>query len=395
MTVGKFTERLKHFQDSLHGLYRDAASGEVDSERLLSAAYKELGIASEEMQVAIEQMTAQAEELASARARLEVERQYYKSIFDFLPEPYLVTDERGTIVQVNPAAADLFKVEAARFLFGKPLEVFLSPRERREFPAKLLQLVSGERSRQWPLTLQTRQGEFREVEATVFPGRELSGGGITLHWTLRAGQGGGRSNGLVDRRDPRLSRPKAVYHQGENIPLDPANFWLVCQGWVKLSTIDEDGEVALVGLVGPSMPFGKCMTALRGYHATALSDMVQLISIGSAEINDSPTIREIVLPQLLSRLCQTESLLAISRSRQIHERLYLLLEWLRANFGQPIPGGQRLSVRLTHRELASICGTTRVTISRLLGKMKEDGKIAYDLDRHLIFIDEGDSRLPA
>jgi PAS domain S-box-containing protein len=389
--VGTFTERLKNFQESLHRLYHLAGSPDADSDRLLGYAYKELGVASEEIEVAIEQMASQAEELALVQTRLEAERQYYKDLFDLLPEAYLVTDGRGTIVQANPAAAELLGIETPRFLRGKPVEIFLSGRERREFPGKLLQLGNGERGRKWTISLQPRQGETLEVEARVYPCRGMTGEEVNLHWSLRRSPYSGRPRGQGDSRDPRQGRPRVTYHHGENIPLDPASFWLVCQGWVKLSTLDDNGEVTMVGLVGPSMPFGKCMTSLQGYHATALSDTVQLISIGTAEIQDSPSVREIVLPQLLSRLCQTESLLAISRSRQIHDRLNLLLEWLRTNFGQPVRGGQRLSVRLTHRELAGICGTTRVTISRLLSKMKEEGKIVYDLDRHLVFLEREDS----
>jgi PAS domain S-box-containing protein len=387
MSASELIEKLQRFQTSLHELYRSAASGQRDKERLLRSAYKELGLASEEIQVAIEEMTLQAEELALARMKLEAERKYYKNLFEFLPDAYLVTDERGTIVQANPASAELLEVEAARFLPGKPLDVFLTPSERREFPVKLLQLGQNERARTWTLRVQPRRGSERTVEASAFPRVDRHGGTLTLHWNPRASEenGNGRADRSIDRDDPRQTRPKRVYTQGENIPIESDRFWLVCQGWVKLCAPDSRGEIGLLGLVGPAMPFGSGMTSLAEYRAIALSDSVQLVSIARSELEKSSAIRELVLPQLLSRLSQAESLLLISRTRQIRERLNLLLQWLKTGFGQPVPGGIRLSVRLTHREPASICGTTRVTVSRTLGKMREEGRITYDSDRHLVF----------
>nr|MCU0537277.1 Crp/Fnr family transcriptional regulator [Hydrococcus sp. Prado102] len=106
------------------------------------------------------------------------------------------------------------------------------------------------------------------------------------------------------------------------------------------------------------------------------------------EIDNSSHLKEIILPQIIHRLQQTEFLLAISGVRQIQERLHHLLLWLKQNFGQEVAQGYRLSIRLTHQELANICGTTRVTISRLMGKLKQQGKITYDRDRHIIFFQD-------
>jgi CRP-like cAMP-binding protein len=41
-------------------------------------------------------------------------------------------------------------------------------------------------------------------------------------------------------------------------------------------------------------------------------------------------------------------------------------------------------VRLTHQMLANAIGTTRVTITRLLGDLQSQGRISFDSDRHLV-----------
>ena len=46
---------------------------------------------------------------------------------------------------------------------------------------------------------------------------------------------------------------------------------------------------------------------------------------------------------------------------------------LAQDFGQVGPNGVRIKVRLTHHQLATIIGTTRVTVTRLLRDFKDEG----------------------
>ncbi|HAA27728.1 MAG TPA: hypothetical protein DCE56_08735 [Cyanobacteria bacterium UBA8553] len=58
---------------------------------------------------------------------------------------------------------------------------------------------------------------------------------------------------------------------------------------------------------------------------------------------------------------------------------------------QKVAQGTCLKVRLTHQDLADACGATRVTITRLLGKLqkkrKKERKIALESKHHIIFRD--------
>jgi CRP-like cAMP-binding protein len=146
----------------------------------------------------------------------------------------------------------------------------------------------------------------------------------------------------------------------------------------------ENGEEVLVGLAGSSMIFGSSMTSLAIYQATALSDDVQIVSISLQEITASPRLSQALLPKISDRVRQTELLLAIAGKRQVKDRLYYLLLWLQQEFGQTVAEGTRLRVRLTHQELASACCTTRVTITRLLSKLQQQGEIRFDSKHHII-----------
>jgi CRP-like cAMP-binding protein len=57
---------------------------------------------------------------------------------------------------------------------------------------------------------------------------------------------------------------------------------------------------------------------------------------------------------------------------------------MKREMGQPVAEGTRLGVRMTHQNLANAIGTTRVTVTRLLSKLKSEGAITIDRDRHII-----------
>ncbi|HEY9667906.1 MAG TPA: Crp/Fnr family transcriptional regulator [Coleofasciculaceae cyanobacterium] len=191
----------------------------------------------------------------------------------------------------------------------------------------------------------------------------------------------------TDQNDVREGRRLHFYAKGELIPLVSQGVWQVCQGLVQLSTLCRNGEEVWLGWAEPSTFFGQWFSLLQSYQATALSD-VHLIWFSLAEINASPRLAQIVLPQMVRRMRQTEALLAISGQRRVEDRLQHLLLLMKREIGQPVPEGTRLGVRVTHQNLANAIGTTRVTVTRLLSKLKSEGAITFDRDRHIILKDE-------
>jgi len=173
------------------------------------------------------------------------------------------------------------------------------------------------------------------------------------------------------------------YARGEEIPLVSQGVWQVCQGLVQLSTLCQNGEEVWLGWAEPSTFFGHWFSLLQSYQATALTD-VYLTWFSLTEINSSERLAQTVLQQMVRRMRQTEALLAISGQRRVEDRLQQLLLLMKREIGQPVVEGTRLGVRLTHQNLANAIGTTRVTVTRLLSKLKSEGAIILDRDRHII-----------
>ena len=123
------------------------------------------------------------------------------------------------------------------------------------------------------------------------------------------------------------------------------------------------------------------------YEVTALSD-VSLVSISLSEIMASPHLCRILFTKTSQRLKQAERLLIIAGEYSASRRLDQLLQFLKTEIGEPAPEGVRLKIRLTHEDLANACGSTRVTTTRLIGKLQRSGKIKLDNQSHIILMGE-------
>ncbi len=394
MNIDIFAQQLKVLQERITVLYQNASTSQ-QPDLLLPSAFKELGTSSEELQVAAEAMFEQSEAVANLQQELEAERKRYQDLSEFMLDAYLITDAQGKILEANRAATTLLGVELS-MVQGKLLVTFIAVDKRAAFRTKLTQLQQYDWVQNCTVCLQARQGESFNVAVTVAPVRDSSGTLVTLRWILRKTASIEPSQLALSSHDVDLSqdRPKQVYFKGDLIPLDPEQLWVVRQGIVKLSTLNERGEEVLVGLVGASMPFGSSLTDLPTYQAIALSQHVELVSISVSEIATSPRLTQSLLPQISKRLRETEFLLAIAGKRQVNERLEHLLLFLKEKYGQKFSQDIRLSIRLTHQELADACCTTRVTITRLLGKLQKQGKIAFDSQNRMIFTEIWHDKYP-
>jgi CRP-like cAMP-binding protein len=78
---------------------------------------------------------------------------------------------------------------------------------------------------------------------------------------------------------------------------------------------------------------------------------------------------------LLVHAWKSEELLKILHQPSVVDRLFYLLLWLSDQFGKPVMQGTLLDLRLTHQDLADTIGSTRVSVTRLLSQMEQEGKI--------------------
>jgi CRP/FNR family cyclic AMP-dependent transcriptional regulator len=98
-------------------------------------------------------------------------------------------------------------------------------------------------------------------------------------------------------------------------------------------------------------------------------------------LESNPPASSALLRQVAARLAAREALIDDLLSLDVKSRLAKVLLGLAADHGQPEPdGGTRISLHLTHRDLAGMVGASRENVSRALGAFRRRGFIDYDSD---------------
>nr|MCU0682313.1 PAS domain-containing sensor histidine kinase [Polyangiaceae bacterium] len=162
---------------------REKAEREASVDGDVERALTELDVAWEELRTADEELRVQTEELDLAAGSLESERSRYRELFDFSPDPYIVTTDQGKISAANRASAGLFNMPAHK-LVGRFLISFVRLGERSAFRERLGAVLRERRTLRWDATLTppSHRDPLLEtaVAVTASPGRE---GGLL--WALR------------------------------------------------------------------------------------------------------------------------------------------------------------------------------------------------------------------
>jgi CRP/FNR family transcriptional regulator, global nitrogen regulator len=175
-------------------------------------------------------------------------------------------------------------------------------------------------------------------------------------------------------------RNKTIFFPG-----DPAErVYFLTKGAVKLSRVYEAGEEITVALLRENSVFGvlSLITGDRSdrfYHAVAFTP-VELLSLQGDQVDQAlkahPELSALMLRGLSSRILQTEMMIETLAHRDMGSRLVSFLLILCRDFGVPGTAGITVDLKLSHQAIAEAIGSTRVTVTRLLGDLREKGMIS-------------------
>jgi hypothetical protein len=174
--------QIEQAQERLKSLW-DRVGVPSEEHGVLAEALEQLSIALHELQATSEQLHQQVEDLAESRQALDAERHRYQDLFDFAPGGYVVTDERGVIVEANRAATELFGVRR-EFLVGKPLSVFIPGAERDAFFELVDRSQRGQSVGRVELRLEPREGPVFPVACVIERISNQAGRMIGLRWSF-------------------------------------------------------------------------------------------------------------------------------------------------------------------------------------------------------------------
>jgi CRP-like cAMP-binding protein len=153
----------------------------------------------------------------------------------------------------------------------------------------------------------------------------------------------------------------------DRLPVDSGFLWKIERGIVRTFTWNTEGISTTLGFWGPGDVVGKPLSQTDPYEAECLGPVTATVlpmHLWTHEID-----------AILLSAQQTENLLNIISHPTIESRLLELLAWLAHRFGCEVETGKLITLRLNHRVIAETVRSTRVTVTRVLGSLEQEGKI--------------------
>ena len=154
---------------------------------------------------------------------------------------------------------------------------------------------------------------------------------------------------------------------------------LVAAGRAKIGTITADGKQAILAFVEAGEVFGELALVgvqQRDEYAEAV-EKSKIVLIPSDEMNrlieENPHVSMGITKLFGFRRRRIEQRLKYLLFRSNRERLVHLLLELAGQYGSPVPEGVELKIKLSHQDLASIIGSTRETVTVVLGELQAEG----------------------
>jgi CRP/FNR family transcriptional regulator len=150
-------------------------------------------------------------------------------------------------------------------------------------------------------------------------------------------------------------------------------------------TVDYLGRGELFGAVGLGPDHGGQLFA-RAWEDVVVREMTR--HDYEAFISRRPTLVCEINRILDARLAKVQRRLQQLLFLDMRERIVAVLADLIPGYGEPVEGGMRLRLRLTHQDIANMIGATREATSQVLGILRRAGVIAFD-QKHPVLLTPG------
>ncbi|HWQ14299.1 MAG TPA: Crp/Fnr family transcriptional regulator [Roseiflexaceae bacterium] len=180
-----------------------------------------------------------------------------------------------------------------------------------------------------------------------------------------------------------FERGETIFHQGSAGSV----LYIVVSGQVRIYTTSESGQELSVGIMRAGDFFGELAVLdgnPRSASAQAMCRTVTLTLDRAAflqAIGACPSVAAAILGMMTTRLRQStiyaEQLAGLTAAQRVVRQLIALA----ARSGVPETGTTRIDLRLTQDDLASLSGTTRETVNRVLATLRDRGLIRVERAR--------------
>lgn len=170
-------------------------------------------------------------------------------------------------------------------------------------------------------------------------------------------------------------KPQTFTHR-QLVTVPPKGLLRIERGIVRTFTWNEQGTAMTLGYWGVGDAIGQSPSSIQPYQIECKTPV------------EMSYIPEHLCPHFLGEIFkhiqQTQEFFCIVRQESLRDRLMKLLVWLGQKFGRNIEQGRLIDLRLTHQEISEAIGITRITVTRLMGRLEDEGVIDRSRPQYIV-----------
>jgi CRP/FNR family transcriptional regulator, cyclic AMP receptor protein len=174
--------------------------------------------------------------------------------------------------------------------------------------------------------------------------------------------------------EKRYRRGQLIFQRGDN----GSSLMAVLRGRVRISSVSGEGKEVTLNVISPGEIFGELALLdgkPRSNDAAATEDTLLLVVerrhfIPFLAKNADLTLR--LLAVLCEKLRRTSMALEEIALFDLPVRLARVLQKLAVDYGRPGPGGTRIDLKLSQRDLSNLVASTRESVNKQLRTWRED-----------------------
>lgn len=180
-----------------------------------------------------------------------------------------------------------------------------------------------------------------------------------------------------------FQRGETIFHQGS-----PGSvLYIIVSGQVRIYTTGETGQELSVTIFRAGDFFGELSLLDNQPRSASTEAMIptKTLTLHRADFTpilmDYPTIAIAILETLAVRLRNSTTYAEHLANYSAPQRVVHQLITLSARYGVTVGGATSIELRLTQDDLASLSGTTRETVNRVLASLRDQGLIQVERAR--------------
>jgi len=177
-----------------------------------------------------------------------------------------------------------------------------------------------------------------------------------------------------------IKKKSFIYSMGDSAE----KIYILKEGRIKITRLTEEGKELTMDILEPGDIFGELAIAGESERETSAEALEDSFICAMAKndfetfIAENPGVSLGITKWFGSRLREIESRLENLIFHDVRSRLLSLFSDLGEKYGEQTPAGTKITLHLSHQEIANLIGATRETVTLELNNLRRDGKLVLE-----------------